>query len=99
MCKHQPMQILTKKMPEQNVHAEVNCVNTSVCAMEMIVRSGMSLKPRLTSALKLVPGNPLLTDHQHNLRLRCLKWVNQLWSRVKHVLFVLFIIMFILYVE
>lgn len=54
MRKRHPTQILTKKMPKQNIHLQrVNCVRTSVCAMEMTVRSGMSLKAELTSALSL----------------------------------------------
>lgn len=47
-------------------------------------------KTRVNIRVELVPRNPLLTDQQRNLRLRCLKWVNQLWSRVKHVPFVLY---------
>lgn len=66
--------------------------------MEMIVCRvvGGVTKTRVNIRVELVPGNPLLTDHQHNLRLRCLKWVNQLWSKEKYVPFVLFITMFII---
>lgn len=58
----------------------------------------MSLKILLTS-VELLPHNPLLTYHQHNLCLRRLKCLKQLWSKLKHVPFVLLIIMFFVYVD
>lgn len=95
MCKHHPMQILTEDaVAECSCRGEL-CKSKCLCHVNGGVEWDVT-KARVNIRVELVPGNPLLTDHQHNLRLPCLKWVHQLWSRVKHVPFLLFIIMFIL---
>lgn len=57
---------------------------------------GHFTKHQVNICIELVPHNPLLTYHQHNLCLRCLTWLRQLWSILTHVPFVLLIIVFFL---
>lgn len=95
MYKHHPVLILTEDAVEERSCRGELCKYKCLCHVNGRVEWDVT-KPRVNIRVELVPCNPLLTDHQHNLRLRCLKWVNQLWSRVKHVPILLFIIMFIL---
>lgn len=85
---------------ESNVDVDVIRVNKLIFVpCKWLYEPGHVTKNPVNICIELVPHNPPLTYHQHNLCVRCLKWLKQLWSSLKHVPFVHLIIVFSVYVD